>query len=144
MRVVDDAIITALRAAGITVHDGDVPTERDGTVVTAPLPYLVYFSNVGDDVEETMRIAGMRSARSVFFSWNCVGADRNQAKAVAERARDAVNDKRLVVPGWKVDLLKVETSQRVRRDDDAVRPDGAPLFYGVDEGSVVVRLKHQP
>lgn len=164
MNIVDEAIFTALEAAGMWAEglhdeDGDEPPDADmlrimdglveadneTKVVTYSLPYGVFYSSLGDDppTPENMRLSGHRGRRSVFFSMVYVGADRWQAKHAGQRIRDALAGKRLTVAGHKVWLTGVEESQRVRRDDDAIRPDGSPLFYGVDEYAVSITLNHE-
>lgn len=141
MRVVDDAVLAALEATGIDIHDGLVDVDNETNVVTYPLPYAVYYSSVGDD--DNPRLSGRRGRRSVFFSLIYVGADRNQAKAAGERVRATLQDKAIPIPGHKAWLCRLEESQRVRRDDDAIRPDGSPLFYGVDNYALSITLTHQ-
>lgn len=151
MRVVDDAVLDLLRAAippidadgngtlEDRVHDGFVPTaDPDSKVVTAALPYVVYYSNFGDD--HNPRLDGRSGRRSVFFQVSYVGASRDQAKWAGERQRAALTGTRPSIPGLRTWLINVEESQRVRRDDDAARPDGSPLFYGVDTYAVSVVL----
>jgi hypothetical protein len=164
VNIVDEAVFTALEAAGMWaegLHDenGEAPTSADmlrimdglveadneTNVVRYDTPYAVYYSSLGDDppTPENMRMSGQRGRRSVFFSVVYVGADRRQAKHAGQRIRDALAGKRLTVPGHRVWLTGVEESQRVRRDDDAIRPDGSPLFYGVDEYAVSITLNHE-
>lgn len=128
---IDDIIIGILRAGGVDLHDGLVEVNAADNVVTYDLPYAVYYSSVGDD--DNRRLSGRRQRRSKFWSITFVGEDRAQAIALGERIRDLLNDKRIPVPGRKTWLCSVQGSQRVRRDDDAIRPDGSPLFYGVDD-----------
>lgn len=145
MRVVDTAALAVLRDTGIAVYDGLtlVSTEPGKPmVITYTLPYAVYYSNVGDD--HARRLSGFPSRRSVFISLTYVGLTAEQAKAAGERLRDAMQESRLEVPGHNVFLTDVQESQRIRRDDDAIRPDGRPLFYGVDNYAVsVTRTKQE-
>lgn len=134
---VDDVILARLREAHPPlegedrVHDGFVPlTNPDAKVIGAALPYLVYYSNLGAD--SNRRLTGVNARRSVFFQVTYVGDSREQAKAVGQRARAALADRVLTIPGRKSWRVLFDESQRVRRDDDAARPDGSPLFYGVD------------
>lgn len=139
MRAADDAIMAALEAAGLRVHDGLVLVTATGEtqrVVTYPLPFVVYYSNVGDESGE--RLAGRTTRYNVFFSLTYVGLTAEQAKWAGEKARAALSGVRFTIPGHKVGICVLDESQRVRRDDDAIRPDGAPLFYGVDNYSVFV------
>lgn len=143
MRIVDEVILGLLEAAvpplngNPRVHDGFVPvSDTDAKVVTAVLPYLAYYSSVGDD--SNRRVSGQNGRRSVFFQVTYVGEDRAQAKWAGERQRAALADKVITVPGRKSWRVLLGESQRIRRDDDAARPDGSPLFYGVDLYSVAI------
>lgn len=131
---------------GLIVFDGraEFATEEDSKVVRHRLPYAVYYSSLGDDppTDENVRLAGQRGRRSVFFSVTYVGADNRQTKWAGQKIRDAIAGRRLVVPGHRVWLVSVEESQRIRRDDEAARPDGGPLFYGVDNYAVSITLNH--
>ena len=138
MRVVDDVIIAALEATGLDLNDGLVDADNSTNVVTYPLPYLVYYSSVGDD--DNARLTGRKARRSVFFQVSYVGLTREQAKAAGERARAALQGVRFTIPGHKAWLCQLQESQRVRRDDDAIRPDGSPLFYGVDTYALSITL----
>ena len=52
--------------------------------------------------------------------------------------RAALADRTITIPGRKAWRIVLGESQRIRRDDDAARPDGSPLFYGVDLYSVAI------
>lgn len=134
----DNVVLAILEGTGVDVNDGIVDADNSGNVVTHPLPYFVYYSSIGDD--DNVRLSGRKGRRSVFFSVTYVGETRDQAKAAGERARGVLQGKRLVIPGHKSWLCQLQESQRVRRDDDAIRPDGSPLFYGVDNYAVSITL----
>lgn len=143
MRVVDDVVLALLEAAvpplngEARVHDGFVPVDDpDANIITATLPYLVYYSTLGDD--SNWRLAGYQARRSVFFQVTYVGADRNQAKWAGEQQRAALADHAITIPGRKSWRVLLGESQRIRRDDDAARPDGSPIFYGIDLYAVAV------
>lgn len=139
MRAVDDVVLAMLGDLPFTTHDSLVVVDKETNVVTLDLPYAVYASSVGDD--DNPRLTGRKKRRSVFFTLMYVGEDRNQAKAAGEAIREVLQGKRLVIPDYpKTWLCQLEASQRVRRDDDAIRPDGSPLFYGMDEYAVSVML----
>ena len=110
--------------------------DRDAKIVTAALPYLAYFSSLGDD--SNRRVNGANGRRSVFFQVTYVGETREQAKWAGERQRAALADRTITIPGRKAWRIVLGESQRIRRDDDAARPDGSPLFYGVDLYSVAI------
>ena len=144
MRAVDDVLLARLEAAGIDLHDGEMELPEDGVarkLVPYDLPYAVYYSSIGDD--DRPRKSGRRARRSVFFSITYVGADRNQAKACGERIRAELQDPLIEIPGHRSWLCQLQESQRVRRDDEVVRPDGSPLFYGVDNYALPVTLPAQ-
>lgn len=160
MRLVDEAVFTRLETAGMwatglhdtaaaaapagamVVFDGRAEFDTDGKVVRHALPYAVYYSSLGDDppTDSNIRLTGQRGRRSVFFSVTYIGGDSRQTKWAGQKIRDALADVRLVVPGHRLWLVSVEESQRIRRDDEAVRPDGSPLFYGVDNYAVSLTL----
>jgi hypothetical protein len=145
VRVVDEAVLAVLNALPFDIHEADVITDTEQSetqvVVTYDLPYAVYYSNVGDDHEP--RLDGRTSRRSVFISLMFVGVDHNQAKWAGEKIREALEGKRIPVPGHKSFLMDLQESQRVRRDDDAIRPDGSPLFYGVDNYAMSITRVRQ-
>lgn len=144
MRAVDDVILARLAAAGVDIHDGEMQfPEGEGParkIIPYDLPYATYYSSVGDD--DRPRLTGRRARRSVFFSIIFVGGDRNQTKACGERIRLHLQDRKIEVPGYQTWLCQLQESQRIRRDDEVVRPDGTPLFYGVDNYALPITLTH--
>jgi len=138
MRVVDDVLLPRLQATGVTVHDGLVFADNTTNIVSYALPYAVYYSSVGDD--DNVRLTGRKRRRSVFFTVTYVGLDRTQAKWAGEKIRAVLQGKRIPIPGHQSFLCDLLESQRVRRDDDAIRPDGSPLFYGVDNYALSIIL----
>lgn len=141
MRVVDDAVLARLAAVPFAVRDGffDARPEGGAVVVTYALPYAVYYSSIGDDDEDTRRLSAHIPRESVFFSITYVGLDRRQTKAAGERIRAQLRRWRPTVVGYRAEVVQLLESQRIRRDDEAIRPDGSPLFYGVDNYAVGVR-----
>jgi hypothetical protein len=142
VRIVDDAVMARLTAVGLDVMDGYVPTKDDGKTVEYPLPFVVYYGAPG--VPSTMRLTGRRQQNNVGFMVTCVGIDRNQTKWAQEKARGALDGRRLVVPGHKAGLITLLTSPWVWRDDDMIRPDGKPLFYSRDTYEVPVFNTYTP
>lgn len=143
MDVVDKVLLARLQGRGFEVYDGffEAIPEDGKVVVTYPLPYAVYYSSVGDDDEDTRRLSARIPRDSVFFSLTYVGIDRRQTKWAGERLRAQLRYYRPTVPGFFCELVQLQESQRIRRDDQATRPDGAPLFYGVDNFAVGVRYR---
>lgn len=146
MRVIDEVLLDVLAEAlppvggESRVHDGLVPVDDpDAKIISATLPYLAYYSSLGDD--SNPRVAGYKARRSMFFQITYVGVDRNQAKWAGELQRAALADKVFTIPGRKSWRVLLGESQRIRRDEDAARPDGSPLFYGVDLYSLAVTRK---
>lgn len=141
MRVIDDAVLDRLSTMPFDIKDGffDARPESGAVVVTYDLPYAVYYSSVGDDDEDTRRLSARIPRDSVFFSLVYVGLDRQQTKAAGERIYDALRRWRPTVTGYRCEIVQRLESQRIRRDDDAIRPDGSPVFYGVDNYAVGVR-----
>lgn len=114
------------------VYDGYVDVDETAKVINVPLPYLVFYSTPGYDNDE--RFCGDVGGRVVEFTITGVGQDRNQAKWVLDQARTMLNRKRL-----NGNLIKRSgDNQAVRREDTFTRPDGEPLFYGIDQYGVAV------
>lgn len=143
MRIVDTAVMARLEAAGLAVMDGVVPTENeDSKVVTYPLPFVVYYGAVG--IHSTPRLTGRRQQSVVGFMVTYVGISREQAKWAGEKARAALEGRRPTIPGHKAGLITLLTSPWVWRDDDMIRPDGKPVFYGRDTYEVPIFNTHTP
>lgn len=119
--------------------DSFVPVKADGKTVEYQLPYAVYFSSLGDD--HSPRLTGRNTRRAVFFSITYVGISPEQCKLAGQRVRDGLVDRRLVLDDRKTWLIGLEESQRIRRDDDAINPEGKPLYYGVDNYAVSITTK---
>ena len=133
----DNAILAVLNAVpNLTVYDGDV-TDSDGNAktISAPLPYVVFYSGAGDD-EIGDSLAGSVGAHLNGFQITYVGATREQAQSVGDRARDALNRRFIAMPVGQRFVRRSDDSQPVRRDDVWTRPDGGPLFYGADRFTV--------
>lgn len=156
MLAVDDIIVARLRALPMfgedQVHVGQmVPPRAPGAppvVVRFELPYLVYRSNVG--LDQDRRLGGRRIRRSTLFDIVYVGGTQDQAKLAGEVARFELERTRIDLgPDYdnqRSGLIEVEEggSQRIWRDDDAVRPDGVPLYYGVDQYAVPIKNPRAP
>lgn len=145
MIAVDDVVLAVLRGTDIDVYDGQpVTTPLTTADITAggrrtvpyPVPYLVYYSTIGDMAKR--RLNGRRTRQAVYFSVTFVGLDRHQTKWAGEKARAVLEGQRLDIPGHKSWLCDLELSTRIFRDDDAIRPDGSPLFYGRDDYALSV------
>lgn len=156
MRAVDDYLIgrhdpvtNALDGTGylsslpFALYDdqtGIDPMTPDKVTVTYPVPFATYSSSVGDD--DNRRLSGRRGRRSVFFSFVYVGETREQTKAAGELLRAKLERHRPVLTEyrcWPISLL-TGGSQRIRRDDAVMRPDGSPLYYGIDDFAVSLAL----
>lgn len=141
MRAVDKVVLATLEAVpNLNVHDNYMEVEttdsQGRSIVTYDMPYAVYSSAVGDD--DNRRLSGRERRRSVPFYITYVGLSREQAKWCGEKVRVALKGKRLMVPGYRTWLVEIEESQRVWRDDEAARPDGSPIYYGVDAYAVSI------
>lgn len=141
MRAVDDVVLGALRAIpNLNVHDNYLQVDDQDAegrdIVTYAMPYVVFSSAVGDD--DNRRLSGRERRRSVPFWLTYVGLTREQTKWCGEKCRAALKGRRLDVPGYRTWLVELEESQRVWRDDEAARPDGAPIYYGVDAYAVSI------
>lgn len=120
----------------LRLYDSVVEFDTDGKTVLYDLPYGVYYASIGD--EHSPRLTGRTTRRAKFFSITYVGATRDQTAWAGERFRAALVGRRLSIPSHRLWLIGLEESQRIRRDDDAVRLDGSPLFYGVDNYAVSI------
>lgn len=127
----DSDILTLLTDAGLNVHDGYVKADETEKVISVALPYVVFYSSPGYDNDLRLFGAG---GRVIEFQVTGVGATREQAKWVLDKARDALNRQRL---GSSV-IRRSDDNAYVRRDDDYTRPGGGPLFYGIDRYGVAV------
>lgn len=128
---VDAKILALLRGLATTesplaVHDGDVTDADPATkVISAPLPYLVFYSTPGYGINP--RMCGRRG-RAVEFTINAVGKTREQAKWAGQTAEDALDHVRITLSGVPRLIRRTEDNPYVRRDDTWIRPDGKPLF----------------
>lgn len=141
MRLIDEAILDLdFGSIGggktLALYDSLVRFESDGKTLAYDTPYGVYYASIGD--EHSPRLTGRTTRRAKFFSITYVGATRDQTAWAGERFRAALVGRRLDIPGHRLWLIGLEESQRIRRDDDAVRLDGSPLFYGVDNYAVSI------
>lgn len=127
----DTAILALLDATVLNVWDGYVKdSDEDAKVVSAALPYVVFYSTPGYDINP--RLSGAVLIRAVDFQINFVGSTREQAKWASEKARDALNRKRVTLAGKSRLIRRTDDNLFIQRDDTWTRPGGAPLFFGVD------------
>jgi hypothetical protein len=157
MRAVDDYLIGKhdpvtdeldntgyLSSLPFSIYDSQTqidPMTPDKVVLTYPVPFATYSSSIGDD--DNRRLNAAQARRSVFFSFVYVGETRTQAKWAGELLRARLKNHRPVLLGhnsWPISIL-TGGSQRVRRDDAVMRPDGSPLFYGIDDYAVSITIK---
>lgn len=130
MRATDAAVRTALEAAGLTVHMGEVPVDADGQTVLSTLPYVAVRSNIGDNAD--LRMCGGHGLVVTEYAVTYVGAGDQQAKWAGEKARTAMAK----IAGRRTVL---EQSVRVREDQDARVQSGGEFvnpWFGVDIYSV--------
>ncbi len=128
-RAVDTAGITRLRNAGLTVAVDKVPVSTDGKTVTLSVPYLAWYSNVGEPANYDL--VGRSKSTVTEFQVTYVGVTREQAKWAGEKARTELTGTKLAPFGRP----RVVESQRVREDTDArvlVNGEYRTLFYGAD------------
>lgn len=123
---------------GVAIFRGEqkpfLENDEGKAVVTYKLPYAVYSSNVG--LPFNRRLSGRNTRNSTFCAIQFVGGDQWQAKWAGTQIREALVDRRLEVDGIPTGLVSVEASPRIWRSDDAIRTDGQPVYYGVDEYAV--------
>lgn len=134
---VDPELIALLEAVpNLNVYDGHVTADETAKEISVPLPFVVYYSSLGYDVDE--RLGGRAGGRVTQFQVTYVGSTREQAQWAGEKARAALSRKRVTVSGTESSLIMLRDSATVRRDDDYTRPGGDPLFYGVDQYEVAL------
>ena len=138
-RMVNGQLVQQAGTLGLSfdVWDGESHIKRlpgEGNplpvVIELDTPFAVYGSSVGTD--SNPRLSGDHARRSKLFTFMYVGDTREQAIATGEDLAAAFRRRRLVVEGHKTWLVTLQESQRVWRDNEAVRRNGDPLFYGVD------------
>lgn len=123
---------------GFDVWDGEshirrLPGSLDNPlpiVIVLDTPFAVFGSSLGTD--SNRRLSGEHARRSTMFTFMYIGDTREQAEACGQDLRDLLQDQRLDVQGHKSWLVTLQESQRIWRDNEAVRRNGDPLFYGVD------------
>lgn len=142
--IVDDEILTLLAVSPFHLYDPSVTAtvnaifdgypEADETekVISIPLPYLVYVTTPGYDNDP--RQCGDVGGRVLEFQVTAVGRSQRQAKWALDHAREALSRKRL----GRALIVRSEDNLYVRRDDEFTRPDGGPLFLGVDRYAVAI------
>jgi hypothetical protein len=131
----DDALPVWVGETGI---DPAALTERK--VIEYEVPFAYYTSAVGEDDPESARLSGRRTRLSVPFYIGYVGTTLEQTKWAGERLRLKLVRTRPVIEGFRTWPITLEVSQRVRRDDNVMRPNGSPLYYGIDEYAVSILL----
>ena len=122
-----DAVLAELRGtANLTVYDGHVPTQADGSLPS--LPYVAVYMDTGDITGEGLDGSSNRLDLMVWM--NTSGATADSVRIVSGKARGALLDKRLTVPGWSCWPIRYFASQPVRRDDDVT---GQVVFLASDQ-----------
>lgn len=129
----DAAILSALQAVpNLRVFDGYVTdSDESAKTISAPLPYVVFYGFADDDAPGDT-LARSLGAHLVEFQITYVGATREQARLVGERALGALNRKWLTLPAGLRLVCRTDSGLGVRRDDVWTRPGGGPLFVGED------------
>lgn len=127
----------------LPVWDGETgidPMSTGKVTISYPVPFATYTSTLGDD--DNARLTARKVRRSVAFYLIYVGETRDQAKWAGERLRLKLQRKRLTVPGFRTWPIALELggSDRIRRDDNTMRSDGSPLYYGIDRYAVSIML----
>ena len=125
----DDAILALLEAGSVKTYDSYV-TDSDNVAktISAPLPYLVYYTSPGYPINPRMAPTKRRAQE---FQITYVGKTREQAVWAADKAEAALAGARITIGGRSRLIRRTDDYQFVRRDDTWNRPDGGPLFTGV-------------
>lgn len=111
------------------LFDGHV-VDSDGELktISAPLPYLVFYSTPGLPVRP--RAGRTSTMRMVEFQITAVGIDRWQAKQAAARAEGLLDGMTIDPTGDRPrKVRRTGDNLYVARDDTWMRPDGGPLFF---------------
>lgn len=138
MTAADEAAILAVLEAvpNLRVFDGHVTdSDESAKTISAPLPYVV-FHRLDDDETVGDDLAGGYGARIQDFQVTYVGLTPEQAAAVRDRQRSALNRQWITMPAGQRLVRRSDDSFPISRDDTWSRPDGAPLFYGADRYTV--------
>jgi hypothetical protein len=96
----------ALLAADVQLvtYDGAVPSNP-----TPPPPYVVVYTTVEWPAEaEGDALDALSGSPTVRWICHCVGGDAKASRAVVQRVRTQLLNKRLVVAGLDVGLIKLE------------------------------------
>ncbi len=142
---VDAAVLARARTqTACPIIDGWFPTPAvpfgEPRVVDIPLPYATYMSSFGDDSEP--RLNGKNAQREKFFRFYVAGISHEQVVAAIAWIRAQLEGFRVTIPdGREVSLAVVDSSPLIFRDDGAVRPDGKPIFAGLDNYTVRFPIK---
>jgi hypothetical protein len=116
---VSDAAVTHLAAAGLSVGQGQAPTEADP-------PYVVAYEGGGPAL--TGPVAAPYADSVPRLVLHSVGRSQQEALATADKARLRMLAFPLAVPGRVVQRVDLESAASPLRDDD-VSP---PLWDAVD------------
>lgn len=114
------------------------PFATGKVTVTYDVPFATYTSAIGDD--DNPRLSGRKVRRSVPFYITYVGETIDQAKWAGELLRLKLQRARLIIPDTRSWPVQLDVSDRIRPDDNVMRPDGSPLYYGIDSYSVSIML----
>lgn len=134
-RLLTDAIIAALTAAGLTVGDGEKPSAGGWSGPAGQstfAPYVVVYPLVGGSTSGT--IAAPDADATPLYQLTSVGGTRAQAEWAADKARTVM----LSTSWWgdadgrKVIQVRVDMLGGARRDD----LDQPPLWYSPDRYGV--------
>lgn len=128
-----DAILALLNGAGVLTGDAERPTGGGfpgGDTTAAFVPYAVLYPGVTTDIDGP--VSDPDADVTAEYQVTSVGVTRAQAAFISDKAKHALHEQDLVVPGRFVQLVEWTTGREVERDD-SVTP---PLFYAVDIYSV--------
>lgn len=126
-RLYANAVVEALRAAGLAVGDGEAKHQVGGVLVAVTVPYVVVYPTGGGQLSGT--IEAPDDDATMVFQTTCVGESREQADGIRDACRAALLDQTVTVAGRRTMRVNLDLDIGVRRDDAT----GAPaLFYGID------------
>lgn len=130
------AVVARLQEpTNLNVHVGHVTdSDAEAKTVSAQLPYVRINAGIGFKPSER---AGGRAGSALRFTISYTGASEDQTRAVAHAVRAWM--KATVTADGRDYRIRLDESEEVLITVDPTwnRPDGGPLYYGIDDYVVV-------
>lgn len=123
------AIKAQLETTGIPVFQG--------VVHDRPERYITFYTNSGL-ADTDGRFTALVSRRTIRYVVHFVGGSPEQAQWVADRGVDALTNFKPLVPGWRCNRLRHESSQTDLIDREV---PGNAVYYNADEFDLPTSLE---